>query len=425
MRNDRKCVDTEAVHPSRLVGNCASPDLVYKAEMTTLSLDKLLRQFEIAEANLEKIRNGCEKLHALESADWNDDSGATAEDCVRVIYDIWSALPKIDGWKPDIHIYDATEVHLMRIDAQEAGFLEAIAGVENQISEYLNTIDEYAFRLKQKRRVATRQRIRELVKVADQVVTSLNMKLEKEIEDFTDELGPIHESIEQIDVLLGNSFTRPPRWADLRRHLSFWQLCDVYDIVNQDWPSVYPVLMEKLYFDDEPIESDISDFGAIIVEESHLPISTKLAWDKLSSENFERLIFNLVSNEHGYQDPQWLTHTNAPDRGRDISVQRVFEDMLTGTIRQRVIIQCKHWQSKSISLEEISVLREQMKLWEPPTVDCVVLATSGRFTSDAVVYIEQNNQLGQAPRVEMWPESHLEMLLARKPSLIAEFGLKA
>jgi hypothetical protein len=116
--------------------------------------------------------------------------------------------------------------------------------------------------------------------------------------------------------------------------------------------------------------------------------------------------------------------TNAPDRGRDLSAYRVYADPLAGTLRQRVIIQCKHWQSKSVAPSDIATLKEQMKLWEPPRVDIHVIVTSGRFTSDAVAVVEKHNQSDSALRVEMWPDSHLELLLANRPAIIAEFGLR-
>lgn len=99
----------------------------------------------------------------------------------------------------------------------------------------------------------------------------------------------------------------------------------------------------------------------------------------------------------------------APGRGRDLSVYRVHVDSLGGTIRQRVIIQCKHWLSKSVGAQEITALREQMRLWEPPRVDVHVIATSERFTSDAVAIIEKHNQSDSALKIEMWPESHLDL----------------
>jgi hypothetical protein len=75
-------------------------------------------------------------------------------------------------------------------------------------------------------------------------------------------------------------------------------------------------------------------------------------------------------------------------------------------------------------MPDVTTLIGQMKLWEPPRVDIHVIATNGRFTSDAVALIEKNNQSDTALRIEMWPESHLERLLAARPPLIAEFRLR-
>jgi hypothetical protein len=150
----------------------------------------------------------------------------------------------------------------------------------------------------------------------------------------------------------------------------------------------------------------------------------QLQWAELTPEDFERLLFNLVSSAPGYANPQWLTHTNAPDRGRDLDVWRVSTDSLAGVHRHRVVIACKHWLSKSIGVLEASSLRAQVKLHEPPTVAVLVMATSGRFTADAVAWIEKENQQGGSPQIEMWPENHLERLLTERPNLVAEFRLR-
>jgi hypothetical protein len=150
----------------------------------------------------------------------------------------------------------------------------------------------------------------------------------------------------------------------------------------------------------------------------------ELRWSNLTVEEFERLIFLLISGENGYENPTWLMHTNAPDRGRDLSVFRVSTDPLSGTSRSRIIIQCKHRRSNSVSPADVAILREQMRLWGEPRVDVLVIATSGRFTADAVSLIESQNTSDQALRIEMWPDSHLERLLASCPALIAEFSLR-
>ncbi len=95
-----------------------------------------------------------------------------------------------------------------------------------------------------------------------------------------------------------------------------------------------------------------------------------------------------------------------------------------GTIRQRLIIQCKHWLSKSINIQNVNLSKEQMKLWEPPRIDVHITAISGRFTIDAVEYIEKHNRSDSALKIEMWPESHLESVLAGRPGTVAGFGLR-
>jgi hypothetical protein len=117
--------------------------------------------------------------------------------------------------------------------------------------------------------------------------------------------------------------------------------------------------------------------------------------------------------------------TNASDRGRDLSVERVITDELMGTQRQRVIIQAKHWTSKSVRPADVTETLTQIQLWEPPINHSLIIATSGRFTMDAVALIEKHNHEGRRPHIEMWPESHLELLLARRPHLVSGFNLRS
>ncbi len=152
--------------------------------------------------------------------------------------------------------------------------------------------------------------------------------------------------------------------------------------------------------------------------------AVQLKWTSLTDDEFERLIFCLISETEGYENPEWLTKLNAADRGRDLSVSRVYTDPLAGVLRQRVIIQCKHWLSKSINFDEVSSSKEKMTLWEPPRVDVHVIATTGRFTTDAIQFIEKHNQSDSGLRIEMWPDSHIERLLATRPALIDKFGLR-
>jgi hypothetical protein len=168
----------------------------------------------------------------------------------------------------------------------------------------------------------------------------------------------------------------------------------------------------------------LGDLSDLVASKPSGAIVTKLNWSKLNAEGFERLIFALISAEDGYENPEWLMRTNAPDQGRDLSVTRVVFDRLSGTFRHRVIIQCRHWLDRSVSLSDVTTLKEQMDLWGEPRVDVLIIATSGRFTADTVRWIEKHNASDRALRIEMWPESHLERLLASRSTLIAEFSLR-
>ena len=121
---------------------------------------------------------------------------------------------------------------------------------------------------------------------------------------------------------------------------------------------------------------------------------TRFNWAVLTEDEFERLIFALIANEQGYENPQWLMKTKAPDRGRDLSVTRIVHDSLSGTTRQRVIIQCRHREDKSVSVQDIATLKEQVKLWDKPRVDVLVVATTGRFSADAVQAARDSQPIG-------------------------------
>jgi hypothetical protein len=152
-------------------------------------------------------------------------------------------------------------------------------------------------------------------------------------------------------------------------------------------------------------------------------LTTHLDWSKLGPEDFERLIFLLVSDTPGYENIQWLTNTKASDRGRDLSAVRIQKDDLSGTIRSRVIIQCKHWIKKTVNADTVTQIKQRMLEWEPPRVDILIIATSGRFSGGAVSLVEKHNMSDRALRIELWAGSHLEMILAKKLSLMANFGL--
>jgi hypothetical protein len=233
----------------------------------------------------------------------------------------------------------------------------------------------------------------------------------------------LKDAVAEIDTLQGSA-ERAARWIDLSRHLHFGMVGDFFDIQKFDWPSVKAGLRAGLYGQHDPVPVAVADLGEVVAARPKGRVPTKLSWSILSDEDFERLIFLLITDLEGYQNPEWLQHTHAPDRGRDLSVTKVEADPLSGIRRYRVIIQCKHWLSRSVGAPDVSDARSQMELWQPPRVDQLVIATTGRFTADAIALVEQHNQADKALHISMWPDSHLERLLAARPHLIGEFALK-
>ena len=396
--------------------------------MNDSPLNDAIRHFEAVEANLIKLEMVLDEIETTIPQGIVFGENHNYEDNCRSFRLLFESLPKIDQWKPNIILMELNEIAQSRFDAQEIGEMGCIISTEEQINEPSRLLKEYRFRFKQKRRELIRDSLLNLIDSIDGNLRELSKLFKNEFKsnEYIDspDFEKLKLNVAQITTLLGSSVALPPRWSYLHRHIGFGMLNDLHDIIETDWPSVKSGLRKSLYGEKEPVPVNIEDLGSLVSSKPTGIVATKLNWKNLTPEDFERLIFALISYEKDYENPEWLMKTNAPDRGRDLSVYRVHNDSLGGTFRQRTIIQCKHWLSKSVSISEISDLKIQMKLWEPPKVDIHIIATTGRFTSDAVASIESHNQSDSGLKIEMWPDSHLERLLSSRPALIAEFGLR-
>lgn len=234
----------------------------------------------------------------------------------------------------------------------------------------------------------------------------------------------LHDLISELARLTAGADLGASRWSDLNRHLHFAQANDLRDIIAMDWPSVRAAIERALYEDHEPLPVAVDDLGEVVSAAPHGAVSTKLDWGRLSDDDFEALVHELVRNAPGYENANWLMRTRAADRGRDIEVYRVFADALGETRRRRVIIQCKHWRTRSVNRDDLVMCAEAARLWEGERVDTVIVATSGRFTQGAVELREKRERERTVPSVELWPDNHIELLLARRPHIAASFGLR-
>jgi Restriction endonuclease len=209
--------------------------------------------------------------------------------------------------------------------------------------------------------------------------------------------------------------------GDLLRHLHFGLAGDLHDIADLDWPDVKPRIVSALYGDREPLPVENVDLAALAAQSSSSRVPTALDFSVLDDERFERLIFSLFSSTDGYENVSWLMETRAADRGRDLAVDRVTVDTLAGTIRERIIVQCKAWR-RSLSPTDCQAAIAPLSLWEPPEIDVLIIATTGRFSADAVMWIERHNNDGARPKIQPWANSNLETMLASRSDLITRFS---
>ena len=395
-----------------------------------MNLDEALREFDRVDANLTKLERTWSKMAEVIRRAGTVAFGSPEEreydQLRRDFKDFVGSLPAIEGWRVSPKSESLAEIVRQRMDVGDTGDGRAVASWEETFYSPGAEVDEYRSQFTKKRRQLVRSRLGELVTQVDRVLRGLKLKV-GDLRDSSSVEGPeweeLRKCVDEVNRLLGDT-PRNPDWTNLFRHLSFAQACDLQDIEAVDWPAVRIGIGERAIDESEPLAVGISDLGAVVATRPGGAASTALDWKALNAEDFERLMFSILSEAEGYENPAWLMNTMAADRGRDLSVFRVVRDSLAGVGRKRVIVQCKHWLTRSVADADVADTVAKMKHWEPPTVDVLVVATSGRFTADAVKWIEQHNEGGKSPSVEMWPESHLERLLAQRPHLAAASRLR-
>jgi hypothetical protein len=390
------------------------------------SLQGALAQFETVEANLTKLDHLWNRIRQMLPGGPSFGGPPEYDDACFAFRQILEVMPSIDGFRVTDELLEYDAAGQMHLDASEIGEIEAQVSVSRIMEAQGRALAEYRRRFERKRRELVRDRLISLIDAVDAGLRALqDYPSDRAVNEHVNHPAwlEVKTAIDEIDTLLGSA-PRPGRWTDLRRHLHFGMVQDLLDVRQLDWETVRDGLRSQMYGAEEPLPLTLNDLADVVAAKPSGPVTHALQWDRLNDEDFERLIFNLISHTEGYENPQWLQKTRAPDRGRDLSVARVVKDALGGVRRFRVIVQCKHWLSKSVGPGEVGLLRAQMETWEPPRVDELIIATTGRFTDDAIGLIERHNQEDHRLTIAMWPDSHLESLLAARPHLIAEFGLR-
>lgn len=389
-----------------------------------MNLDDLLQMMDRAAANLAKLDAVWERAQPMLPSGPSRGSSREYEDLRRAWNALLSGLPPIDGWTVAGELPDADEAGQAFIDYADIG--EPPFALMNQLEEPGNQLDEYRFRLAQARRRAIHERLSDLTSSVNELLPRIVESVARDSSDRLEDsrTATVDEAISEIERLLGDTTERGGRWGDLHRHMHFGQGHDWHDIIEMDWPSVRIDIEAASLAESDPLPVPEIDLGAAASARPAGGASTGLSWSAVDDDGFERLLFDLLRAFPRYQNVEWLMKTRAPDRGRDLSAERVIQDDGGTTRTERVIIQSKHWTTKSVGPADIAGTLSALSLWEPPPVRALVIATSGRFTTDAVAVAEKHNTDGKLPFIELWPDSRLETLLSQRPDLIASYGLR-
>jgi hypothetical protein len=393
-------------------------------EAVDVELEDLLNAMDRTAANLAKLDNVWGRAARFMPTGPARGSNPEYDDLRRAWADLLPGLPLIDGWTITDPLPDVDEIGQIFIDCFEISLYPSAAYEMAQRPD--KDLAEYRYRLNRAHRRAARERLQQLTAAIDSGLSRLLRGVPRDSVERLEgpDVDQVTAAVSEIERLVGDTAQRRGRWGDLHRHLYFGQGHDWHDIHELDWPSVRSDVEAAALYDPDPVPVPDMDLGQAAAGHLTGTATIALPWDRLDDGGFERLLYDLLRDLPDHHNVQWLMQTRAPDRGRDLSLDRVLRDS-TGSVRsERVIVQAKHWLKRSVGPAEVADTVAAIKLWQPPVVRGLVIATSGRFSADAVAWAEKHNNDGAAPFIELWPESKLETLLAQKPYLAAAHGLR-
>jgi hypothetical protein len=398
-----------------------------------MELEELLTTFDKVAVNLKKLEQVWDRANPLLPEGPARGSTPEYQNLVRTWDALLPGLAPIDGWTITEELPDMDALGQMFFDYAE--MQEPAHGAYAIREKPADDLGEYRFRLDQARRHAVARRLQELTEQVTALLQGIAATLPTR-DEFYEQQGKrnkidtldtqkVEASLAEIERLLGDTVERQGRWGDLRRHLRFSEVNDWHDVNEFDWPSVRMDIEAAHFGDTEPIPVPEIDLGAAARARPGGGVTTALNWSVLDPDQFERLLFDLLRSLDGYQNVEWLMKTNAADRGRDISLERIVKDSAGPTRTERVIVQAKHYTSKSVTPGDVHDSLSRLSMWEPPVIRFLIIATSSRFTADAVSIVDQHNALGKQPQIEMWPDNRMEVLLSQNPILAITHSLRS
>jgi Restriction endonuclease len=148
----------------------------------------------------------------------------------------------------------------------------------------------------------------------------------------------------------------------------------------------------------------------------NVPIKMNYDFSYLSSDEFERLCFDLL-NSMGFQNVRVIGKTNAPDGGRDIIADEEYLTLFK-TERRKWIFQCKHGK-KSLDRKEISEIGD---LLEEDRAKGYGLFCSNRITPDAINRLENKKEKLNG-NVQYYSKAEMTILLEKYSDLAIKYRL--
>ncbi|MFF1253689.1 restriction endonuclease [Pseudarthrobacter sp. NPDC058329] len=399
-----------------------------------MDLDSALATFDKVAVNLEKLEKIWDRARPYVPSGPQLGNVPEYTTLARNWDDLLPGLLPIEGWRITESLPDIDALGQAFMDYGDIAELPRGAWAEaerpgEELAKYRHLLDRARRRVIASRLTELTDQVSRLIEKIILGIPTLDewnaAPLGPRVRIDTPEVDEIENCLAEIERLLGQTVERTGRWGDLNRHLRFGEVHDWHDISALDWPSVLVDIEAAKVGEADPIPVPDIDLGEIGKAELTGQATTALSWTVLNPDGFERLLFDILRDLEGYQNIEWLMKTNAPDRGRDISLQRVIPDS-SGSIRtERVIVQAKHYTSKSVGPSDIHASLASLSMWEPPVVRSLIIATSSRFSSDAVAIAEKHNENGLRPHIELWADSKLETLLSQRPKLAITYELRS
>lgn len=394
-----------------------------------LRLENAIEELNKVAANVELLKKKWGAIKILmeypAAGNWELESKQQYEYASLEFNELLEGIPKIEETEIYYLIPSYDYVSQGGRDANELQEADFFTSFYSEIYEQELNISNYEYVLKRERRKLILNQVENSLNDVDNILDSLKFILrERNLEDELKpaEIDPIRHKILQIDNLMGDSIERPPKWSDLERHLGFGQVVDLNDIILNDWPSIKPAL-KSAFRGNEPFKINTEDIGNLVESaDKSGEIGTGLNWEAITYEQFERLCANLLESLPEWENVDWITPTNASDRGKDISAFWVVNDVSRGTIRERAIIQCKHRPGTSVSPGDIKTI--QNLTLTHGKVDLYIIITSGKFTDQVTQIVDSWNERNLKPKVELWGDWRLEQLLAKHPNIIKTYELR-